>query len=134
MKKNKEDWQNKRYALSEYTVKYPWYRHDFDFRNKITNQYDCYLANILDSPCDCPATGDKGDGFTMTSPVATFFANGLALYDMIGNVAEMLDEKGKAAGGSWSHSPEASTITSVSNYNGADVKVGFRVFMEVIEE
>lgn len=134
VKGQKSDWANKSYDLKEYTVKYPWYRHDFTFRNKITNQYDCYLANILDSACDCPATKDKGDGFTMTSPVATYFANGMALFDMIGNVAEMVAEKGKASGGSWSHSPEASTITSVSSYNGADVKVGFRVFMEVIEE
>lgn len=133
-KKSKNDWENQQYALSEYTIKYPWYVHDFAFRNKITNQFDCYLANILDSACDCPATMEKGDGFTMTSPVATYFANGMELYDMIGNVAEMLEEKGKAAGGSWSHSPEASTISSVCSYDGPDVKVGFRVFMEVIEE
>jgi len=53
---------------------------------------------------------------------------------MTGNVAEMVSEKGKAAGGSWAHSPEASTITSISSYNEPDAKVGFRVFMEVIEE
>lgn len=133
-KKSKNNWESEQYNLSEYTVKYPWYIHDFAFRNKITNQFDCYLANILDSACDCPATKYKGDGFTMTSPVATYFPNGMKLYDVIGNVAEMLDEKGKAAGGSWSHSPEASTISSISSYEGPDVKVGFRVFMEVIEE
>ena len=70
----------------------------------------------------------------MTSPVASYFANDMGLYDIVGNVAEMVQEKGKAAGGSWAHLPEASTITSVSHYQKADAKVGFRIFMEVIKE
>lgn len=132
VKGKRKEWENNSYSLSEYSILYPWYRHDFTYRNSITNQFGCYLANVLDSPGKCPAV--TGDGFTMTSPVGSYFANGMQLYDMVGNVAEMIDEKGIAAGGSWAHTPEASAITSTSQYNGADVKVGFRVFMEVIEE
>ncbi len=58
----------------------------------------------------------------------------MGLYDVIGNVSEMIDEEGKAMGGSWDHVKEESTITSINNYQGADARVGFRVFMEVIEE
>ena len=129
----KNKWEQRSYDLKDITVSYPWYTHDFTFRNAITNQHDCYLANILDSNCDCPANR-KGDGFTMTSPVESYFSNGMGLFDVVGNVAEMVQEKGKAAGGSWAHLPEASTITSVSSYQDADAKVGFRVFMEVIKE
>jgi hypothetical protein len=52
---------------------------------------------------------------------------------VVGNVAEMTLEKGKACGGSWNHSPEESTIKSVNDYNGPSANVGFRVFMEVIQ-
>ena len=68
------------------------------------------------------------------SSVGVYFPNRMELYDVIGNVAEMIDEEGKAMGGSWNHSPEKSTIKSVNEYEGSDPSVGFRIFMEVIEE
>jgi hypothetical protein len=46
----------------------------------------------------------------------------------------MIDEKGKACGGSWNHVPEESTIISVNEYKGPDSSIGFRVFMEVVEQ
>ena len=64
---------------------------------------------------------------------ASYFPNGLGLYDVVGNVAEMIDEKGKACGGSWNDIPEESTIRSVKTYTGPHDTVGFRVFMEVVE-
>ena len=67
------------------------------------------------------------------APVESYFPNDIGLYDVVGNVAEMIDEKGKACGGSWNHSAEESTILSVNEYEHADSNTGFRVFMEVIE-
>ena len=52
---------------------------------------------------------------------------------MVGNVAEMISEKGKACGGSWNNLPEESTIVSINSYSGTSGSVGFRVFMEVIK-
>ena len=103
-------------------------------RQKITNEYGCHLANIKTSEdIVCPA-GLKGDGFTLMSPVGTYFGNYMGFYDVIGNVAEMINEPGKAMGGSWNHTAEQSTITSVSEYENSDITVGFRLFMEVIQE
>jgi hypothetical protein len=45
----------------------------------------------------------------------------------------MIDEKGKACGGSWNDTPEASTIRSVKIYQKPNDTIGFRVFMEVVE-
>ena len=64
----------------------------------------------------------------------TYFSNDMGFYDVIGNVAEMIDEPGKAMGGSWDHPARESTVQSVSYYEERDPRVGFRIFMEVIEE
>jgi hypothetical protein len=51
---------------------------------------------------------------------------------MSGNVAEMLNEKGIAKGGSYNSPGYDVRIESKMNYNDASPEVGFRVFMEVI--
>jgi hypothetical protein len=45
----------------------------------------------------------------------------------------MIDEKGKACGGSWNDLPENSTIHSVKTYKKPDASIGFRIFMEVVQ-
>jgi formylglycine-generating enzyme required for sulfatase activity len=70
----------------------------------------------------------------MTAPVRCYFPNDMGFYDVVGNVAEMISERGKACGGSWNDPPDKSTIRSIKEYDGPDETVGFRVFMEVIEK
>ncbi|MEM9329532.1 MAG: SUMF1/EgtB/PvdO family nonheme iron enzyme, partial [Bacteroidota bacterium] len=130
--------QNKKetrsYKMSEQEVSYPWALWDWQRRNSITNKHTCYLANVgAPEEITCPA-GIKGDGWTLTSPVGTYFANGMGLFDVVGNLAEMIDEEGKAMGGSWRQPPEECTIHSVLDYEGSDTRVGARPFMEVIEQ
>ena len=122
------------YNLAEYTVSYPWWSSSFSKRNSITNNKNCYLANVK-TPDEivCPV-GVKGDGFTMTSFIGAYFANGMGLYDVVGNVGEMVQQAGIAMGGSWNHEPADCTIISANTYDHADATVGLRLFMEVIEE
>jgi len=124
------------YRIGDYdSVSYPWYHSDwFKHRNAIVNDKGCALANIDMGDKETCFGKLKGDGYIMTSPVMTYFSGDMGLFDVIGNVAEMIDEKGKAMGGSWAHVKGESTITSINNYSGADDRVGFRVFMDVIEE
>jgi len=49
-------------------------------------------------------------------------------------VAEMSNEKGSAFGGSWNHAPEESTMKSINKYDGPTADIGFRIFMEVLEQ
>ncbi len=122
------------YDLNQYVVDYPWAIGNFELRNSIRNRHECYLANIkAPDEISCLA-GIKGDGFTLTSPIGTYFPNEMGLYDVVGNVAEMTNLDGIAMGGSWNHPAEESTITSINRYEGSDISVGIRLFMEVIEE
>lgn len=128
-----KDRDKKTFDLRNYNVLYPWWP-VFNFRDKPQNKFGCYLGNFkVPDTVICPSSV-PGDGFRMTSFVGAYFPNEMGLYDVVGNVAEMIDEKGKACGGSWNHPPEESTIKSINSYDGPDSSIGFRVFMEVIEE
>jgi formylglycine-generating enzyme required for sulfatase activity len=116
------------------SMMYPWYP-TWVFRSRVYNQYGCYLGNFkINVDRNCVSRALAYDGWTMMSRTESYFPNDMGLYDVVGNVAEMIDEKGKACGGSWNDTPENSTIQSVKNYRGPDETVGFRIFMEVIEK
>ncbi len=113
-------------------VLYPWYK-AYYYRYKPYNSWHCFLGNfsIPSTTVPCPAQNPGFDGFVMLGRVASYFPNNIGLYDVCGNVAEMIDEKGKACGGSWKDRPEDCTILSVKNYSGPNETVGFRVFIEI---
>lgn len=135
-------------------VVYPW------GGSSVQNLKGCYLGNFYSlTPCgDCPgqsgpavaSTGkaetpassqqaqhynrNSNDGGYFPVAVDSYFPNNFGLYSMSGNVAEMLDEPGIAKGGSWQDTPEQAQITASKRYPLPNPAVGFRVFMEVIEE
>jgi formylglycine-generating enzyme required for sulfatase activity len=121
--------------FAESGILYPWYG-AYNYRNKPLNSRGCSLGNFQwpDGQKHCNPKLVTPDGFVLTSPVQAYFPNGMGLYDVVGNVAEMINEEGKACGGSWNHTPDESTIMSINNYDGPDSAIGFRVFMEVIEQ
>ena len=115
----------------------------------MTNAKGCFLfnsdaLNLKNStgvfkegiePCkDCPVKlGDFKDGGFFQVTADAYFPNNYGLYNMSGNLAEMIDTKGEAMGGSWANPPEECKVTSKSSYDGPSPSVGFRVFMEVKE-
>lgn len=116
-------------------IMYPWWNH-YNLRKRVLNARNCYLGNFKSVPQEkpCPLGVLPGyDGWTKMAQTSSYFPNDMGLYDIVGNVAEMIDEKGKAFGGSWNDSPHESTIRSVKPYSRPSYTVGFRVFMEVIE-
>ncbi len=69
-------------------------------------------------------------GFTtISSPVNSFFPNDLGLYNVSGNVAEMVSEFGIAAGGSYLDYGYQVRIQSTKTYTISAPDIGFRVLM-----
>jgi formylglycine-generating enzyme required for sulfatase activity len=131
-----KEYELKKVSGGDPEVLYPWFRVYF-LRNSPRNHKGCYLGNFKtpdnEKPC-MPERMTSSDGWMMMGPVETYFPNDIGLYDVVGNVAEMTSEKGKACGGSWNHKAEESTMKSVNLYSGPDSAIGFRVFMEIIEQ
>jgi formylglycine-generating enzyme required for sulfatase activity len=69
------------------------------------------------------------------APIDSYWKNDFGFFNMSGNVAEMVSEKGIAKGGSWRDKSEALQIKSKYVYEGdAQNFIGFRYFLEVLEE
>lgn len=78
--------------------------------------------------------GSLNDNADITAPVNAYFQNGYGLYNMSGNVKEMIDVKGVAKGGGWRSPGGDVMIKSVSYYKNSETDLGFRYFMEVLEK
>ncbi len=70
----------------------------------------------------------------ITAPVNAYYPNGFGLFNVSGNVAEMISDKQIIKGGSWQSIPEFLTITSKqSNDGNPKPTVGFRYFVDVVD-
>lgn len=67
----------------------------------------------------------------ITAPVHAYAPNDFGLYNMNGNVAEMLAEHGQAAGGSWRSPGYDVRNESLMAFTGPSPEVGFRVVVLV---
>lgn len=73
------------------------------------------------------------EGYMITAPVKTFYADDLELYNVAGNAAEMVAEKGIAKGGSWYHLAEKCKINSDLSYDAPESWLGFRFVVERVD-
>jgi len=82
---------------------------------------------------------DKGpwlqnDHAEITSPVDSYWPNKYGMFNVCGNVAEMVQEKGISMGGSWKCPGGEVKVTSRARYSKSSTDLGFRYFMEVLEK
>ena len=68
----------------------------------------------------------SGGSIDLTAPVISFYKNNYGLYNMCGNVAEMIDNKGIARGGSYNSPGYDVQVTSEMKYTNPSPFVGFR--------
>jgi formylglycine-generating enzyme required for sulfatase activity len=76
-------------------------------------------------------TSWKQNGGFYTMPVNSFKPNSFKLYNLCGNVAEMIIDKGTAMGGSWNDYGGEVTATSAAKYDRPVPTVGFRPAIQV---
>lgn len=103
----------------------------------IRNSKGCYLLNMkVAEPCTkCPEkSGPDMDGGFFPVMAESYFPNNYGLYNMSGNVSEMIQETGKCKGGSWNDIPYYGQLKTVHECTTPSPETGFRVFMVVIEE
>lgn len=68
----------------------------------------------------------KTQGADVVAPVYSYKANSLKLYNMLGNVAEMVSEKGISKGGGWKNMAEECRPGKDTEYSKPTAWLGFR--------
>lgn len=75
-------------------------------------------------------------GYTagITSPVSCYSPNSYGMYNVCGNVAEMIKEQGICMGGGWKSPGFDVRVTSEATYEKSADWIGFRYFIDIVEE
>ena len=107
----------------------------------IQNNRGQYLCNFKHTIFVYDSAAKKYNEFPDTSvsaaspgtvPVKYYFPNSFGLYNMCGNVAEMVSEKGLAKGGAFTDPAYKVRIATEERYTAPDTNIGFRICMQVI--
>mgnify|MGYP001483006403 CR=1 FL=1 len=107
------------------------FRHFGDER--VTFRKDLSIYEIVKNP-GSPGSFEYADIASITAPVFAYEPNKLGLYNVCGNVAEMVSMKGKTRGGSYKNSGWDVRIDASDNFTKSATDIGFRYFMEIIEK
>ncbi|MGB1040313.1 MAG: SUMF1/EgtB/PvdO family nonheme iron enzyme [Flavobacteriales bacterium] len=73
------------------------------------------------------------DEYDITAPVTAYWPNDFGLYNMSGNVSEMVDKVGLVKGGSWKNRADWLQIQKQQFVYSASPEVGFRYIVEVLK-
>jgi formylglycine-generating enzyme required for sulfatase activity len=85
---------------------------------------------LNDDDTDTEEMNRKGD---ITAKTDAYWPNALGVYNLLGNVAEMVAEKGIAKGGSWIHKEKEVTVEKDFQYHKPADWVGFRCVCEKVK-
>ena len=97
------------------------------WKKKYTRVFNCrYPEN---NPLD---TLSQKFGY-YTAAGKSYWPNGFRLYNLIGNVAEMVQEEGIAKGGSFEHQLEDCKIKNKQTYSGPERWLGFRCVAVILK-
>ena len=90
------------------------------------------LANLKRNKEDnVVVAGNIPDNADITAPVKSYWPNAAGCYNLIGNVAEMINQQGLAKGGSWKNEPSEVYIEKDLTYTKPTAWLGFRCVAEI---
>lgn len=92
--------------------------------NNGKNEKGLYQLNCVHPAFDIK--NNVSDNADVTAPVYSYWKNSLGLYNMVGNVAEMVNEKGICKGGSWRNALEDCRVGKDNAYTKPMAWLGFR--------
>lgn len=131
---NEEEWELAARGGNPQAI-FPW-KGD-EMRSSDKKAKGAILANYTRSASDyLNYTGAINENVDITAPITSYWPNAFGLYNMSGNVAEMLQEEGRTKGGSWASRAPYIEIDGEDEYAGftkPSPKIGFRYFIEVID-
>lgn len=88
---------------------------------------------VKDFHMDYMASGEQADNADLTAPVRSFWPNEHDLYNLNGNVSEMVSEQNIAVGGDWNSPGYDIRNQSTKKFTAANPMVGFRPVMTFLE-
>jgi formylglycine-generating enzyme required for sulfatase activity len=110
--------------------KYPW---KGEFLRTKKGLYFCNFARYKNESSSMERKSNNSED--ITAPVNAYYPNNFGLFNVSGNVAEMLSDKQIVKGGSWQSFSEYLTIKSKqSNDGNPKPTVGFRIFVDIVEK
>lgn len=98
----------------------------FEFSNNGRDQKNRFKFNAFFPPQETTGEAFHTADHDFTAPVYAYWQNVYGVYNMIGNVAEMIQEKGKAKGGSWQDPPDSCRVGKQQSYTSPSAWLGFR--------
>jgi formylglycine-generating enzyme required for sulfatase activity len=114
------------------SAQYAW--HGNSFFNSKGQVYANFTYNIKDTSV-IKSEMKVTDNVDIIAPIDSYWKNDFGIFNLCGNVAEMIVQKGIAKGGGWSNKSEDLQIKAKYVYEGdAQNFIGFRYFLEVLEE
>lgn len=140
---SKEEWETAARGGLQHST-YPWggyYLNDYKGRimcnylrigdESIHFNYETKSLQVIDHSGDPEKISATS---SITEPVNSYFPNGYSMYNICGNVAEMISEKGIAKGGSYASPGYDVRIVSSEKFEKSSNHIGFRVCMDVLEK
>lgn len=122
---NEQEWMNAaRGGIAN--IIYPW------GSDRVVNDAGESLCNFWQQ--ESGEMVENGEFNATLKPVKSYFPNGFGLYNISGNIAEMTNRRGVAKGGSWRSNAAEVRIDATQQYEGPSPFVGFRIFMDVMDE
>jgi formylglycine-generating enzyme required for sulfatase activity len=109
----------------DYLAVYAW-NHPY-----VRDRKENILCNHLHYP-DPEIASSFSDNTDVLAPAKSYWPNKFGIYNLNGNTAEMIDQKGKAVGGSWKHEAKDVQNESVFEYKEAAPNVGFRLVFTIM--